>query len=440
MKKYKRVYDFYLKEDEIDLIKIILPEYYVDQNIGKKNVSMDYAIRFLQNELNAILNSYVNGGFSYKGFILYPFVKDMSKDNLLKIKRLKEVATLLNNNGYDFSDSLRKFKNNNTNMGINSRNFASLLSSLYRDFSLIKSKNVKSMKKFKCKELNISSYKKADTDYLRPLNDLKNYADGNLKHYLSGFYLHGSLATKDYIKGWSDVDTLSIVSKETIDSPEDLTELRNRLYNIRYFFYKIEPLQHHGSIIISEYDLDNYCQAYFPVQIFNYAKSFWDDRVNDFRVRNCSNEALEKLFWFVDYFRRLNIQKKSNLGSYDTKTLLHSITLFPAMYLQAKGILVYKKFSFDIAKKDFRKDSWKIINNVSSIRSNWKNFGIVPLISLYSKVNPLLCYQLNSRIVDLFKNINKLNNIDTINITENMHELSEEAWSKIKENAKRKRL
>ena len=56
------------------------------------------------------------------------------------------------------------------------------------------------------------------------------------------------------------------------------------------------------------------------------------------------------------------------------------------MYLQANGIIVYKKFSFDIAKKDF-KDSWEVIDDVSSIRSNWKHLGVIPLISLYSKMN-----------------------------------------------------
>ena len=64
----------------------------------------------------------------------------------------------------------------------------------------------------------------------------------------------------------------------------------------------------------------------------------------------------------------------------------------------------------------------------------------MPLISLCSKVNPLLYYQLNSRIMDLFKNIKKANKIDAENIIENMHKLSEEAWGKIKENAKREKL
>ena len=144
MEKYKKVHEFYLEKDEELLIKDILPWYYTDQDIYKK-VDVSYAIRFLQNELNSLLNSFINGGFSYKGFILYPFVKDVSKENMIKIKRLKRIADFLNNNGYGFSNSLEKHKS-----VIDSKNFASILSSLYQDLSSIKNRYIKTIKKAKC--------------------------------------------------------------------------------------------------------------------------------------------------------------------------------------------------------------------------------------------------------------------------------------------------
>lgn len=388
----------------------------------------NYALRFMQNELNAVLNSFLNGGFSKKGFVLYPFYKDVSEENKGKLKGLRETAVFLNNNGYDFSDSIDKFKGS-----LNNENFSILLSSLYQDFSKIKSKSTKTITKSKCKRLDLSKYEKSDLKYLSPLKELNEYTNKNLKHYLSGFYLHGSLATKDYVKGWSDVDTLAIVSKEAIEEPNALLGLRDKMYFMRRYFYRIDPLQHHGSIVISEYDLENYCQAYFPVPVFKYAKSFFEnDEISKIKARDFSSEAASRLFWFVDYFRKLRLEKRFNLGSYDLKVLLHSITLFPTIYLQAKGILVYKKFSFDIAKKDFSSKIWKVVDDASLIRSNWKGFSTSPLIKLYSKTNPLLAYQLNSRLIDLVRDIKKENNIDAKNIIENMHKLSEEAWSKIK--------
>ena len=209
------------------------------------------------------------------------------------------------------------------------------------------------------------------------------------------------------------------------------------MYKMRYYFYKIDALQHHGSIVISEYDLENYCQAYFPVPIFKYAKSlFKNDKPIKFSARDFSQESLERLFYFVSYFRKLNAEKKFRLGSYDTKTLLHSITLFPSMYLQAKGILLYKKFSFKIAKKDFTKDLWKVMDDVSAIRSNWKNPKVLPLSGISSRINPLLYYRLNSKAIDFFQDIKKTNSIGTRQLIENMLILSECAWTKIKKNAK----
>ena len=436
MENYKIMHGFYLRHDEDYLVKQIIPEYFIEQDLHSNLVNGNYAINFLQNELNSILNSFINGGFSYKGFILYPLVKDISKENLDRIIRLEKVAVLLNSKGYDFSDSLGKCRNELYRNKLNCKTFASLLSSLYEDFSKIKNKNAVAAKKPACGQLIMEGYPQSDSKYLKPLRELKKYADNNLKQYLSGFYLHGSLATKDYIKGWSDADTVSIISKETICNPKALIALREKMYLARQFFYKIDPLQHHGSIIISGHDLESYCNAYFPIPVFSYAKSFFEkDEITGFKVRDYSGEALLRLFWFVSYFRKLNTKKNFSLGSYELKTLLHSITLFPSLYLQSKGILLYKKFSFDIARKDFGIKDWKVIDEVSSIRRNWRG-PISMSLPLFSKINPLFYYQAHSRFLDLFKNIKKQNKINEEQIIKGMHKLSEIAWENTKKNYK----
>ena len=106
MKSYKKIYDFYIEKDEESLIKYLIPEHYVDEN----SVETDFAITFMQNELNTLLNSFVNGGFSYKGYLLYPLNKDLSQENKRKIKRLNKIAVLLNDKEYDFSNSIKKHK------------------------------------------------------------------------------------------------------------------------------------------------------------------------------------------------------------------------------------------------------------------------------------------------------------------------------------------
>lgn len=430
MRMYENICGLYLTKEEKRLAKHIMPEYYVDQNIGTKNIGTEYAIRFLQDKLNEILNSFLNGGFSRKGFVFYPCIKDVSGENIDKVKRLWKIALLLDKNGYDFSGSIGVF-----NAGISGRTFPGIISSLYRDFSKIKNEGGKTVKKPKCREFDINDYKK-DQVFLKPLGELRDYANEKLRGHLAGFYLHGSLATKDYVKGWSDVDTASIVSKETLESPERLLELRGYMFCARKFFYRIDPLQHHGSIMIAEYDLKNYCQAYFPVRIFKYSKSFFkDDREMQFKIRGYSSEALAKMFWFVSYFRAISMAKKRNLGSHEAKSLLHAVTLFPTLYLQARGSLMYKKFSFDKAKKHFDEETWKVIDHVSSLRSNWKGFGVFPLIKSFSGINPLMCYQINAKLMDIFFGMNKKNQVNADYISREMLSLSEKAWSKVSKNA-----
>ncbi len=424
MKSFSKIDDFYIKEEEKSSIEKIMPRYYIDHTA---DIDIAYALRFMQNELNALLGSFLNGGYSYKGYILHPLVKDISKENLINIKRLKRIAAFLNHNGYNFSESLRKYKNK-----INSRNFASILSSLYQDFYSIRFDGTKSIKKPKCKEFQIGEYKKQDFEYLKPVVELKDFAKKNLRGLLSGFYVHGSIATKDYAKGFSDLDTLAIVSKSAIENPDLMLELRKKLCYSRSFFYRIDPLQHHGSIIISEYEMQNYCQPYFPVVIFNYSRSLLKDRQYKFNARDSHNESIAKMFWFVNYFRRLYIEKKYNLNSYDTKILLHSMTLFPSLYLQAKNRHVYKKYSFHIAKKDFDKHLWQIIDEVSKMRLHWKRIPVLPLVKSMSRLNPILPYQLNYRITGIFKDLKKMNHVDVKHLVDNMYLLSEAAWSNVK--------
>ena len=196
---YKDVNGFLLKDDETRLISQIMPEKYVYENMS--NLDKTYALRFLQNELNYLLNSFLNGGFSNRGYVLYPLIKDISKENLKRIKRLKGLVLFLNNGGYDFSRSIASYKK-----AISSKTFAALISSLYSDFAAIDIKGNKIAVKHACANLDLKAYDKADLDYINPLSELQAYAKNHLKQCLLGFYIHGSLATNDYIKGWSDAD------------------------------------------------------------------------------------------------------------------------------------------------------------------------------------------------------------------------------------------
>jgi len=122
---------------------------------NKKEVKEDIVINFMQNEMHDLLYSYVNGGFSNKGFIFYPLVKDLSKKNINKIENLRIIAIFLKENGHDFNNTLRLFEKNK----INGKSTASFISSFYKDFANIKKPKTKN-KKIDFNKLDLKKYVK----------------------------------------------------------------------------------------------------------------------------------------------------------------------------------------------------------------------------------------------------------------------------------------
>jgi hypothetical protein len=51
------------------------------------------------------------------------------------------------------------------------------------------------------------------------------------------------------------------------------------------------------------------------------------------------------------------------------KLYLQSVLLLPTLYLQAKGVRVYKRDSFALACPQFSEEAWRIVEKASQIRS-----------------------------------------------------------------------
>lgn len=79
------------------------------------------------------------------------------------------------------------------------------------------------------KELDEDEYLNWDRNYLLPVVQLKEFARRELSEYLEGFLIHGSIATLDYSKGWSNLDTYLIVSKGTVYDRDRLITLSEKL-------------------------------------------------------------------------------------------------------------------------------------------------------------------------------------------------------------------
>lgn len=216
--------------------------------------------------------------------------------------------------------------------------------------------------------------------FLRPVYEMRDFIVKNFSNKeLKGFYVHGSISTLDYVPYYSDFDTLFIIRNEVLKNKEWLMDLRRRIIVSKTFLYLLDPLQHHDHFIISEYDMLNYKQPIFPLELFKYATEFSD--FNNELVFYISNDEEELSFilnFWKNYFK--NSEKYSfDNSAYEAKRYIQSLLLLPTIFLQCLDRKYrYKKFTFDECKKIVGSYYFEIIERASKVRKN------CPFHSIYS--------------------------------------------------------
>lgn len=124
-------------------------------------------------------------------------------------------------------------------------------------------------------------YQKGDKIYLKPIDEIHKFLKyEKLNKYFKYFLIHGSLADKKYIKGWSDVDTFVVIKDSILKSNKQLLHLKKKIKLLYKFFFQICPLQHHGLIIFTESDLENYSNNYLPYKALSNNINLLDKKKN----------------------------------------------------------------------------------------------------------------------------------------------------------------
>lgn len=202
---------------------------------------------------------------------------------------------------------------------------------------------------------------------------MMSFLSEQLKDDLIGAYVHGSLGTGEEV-AYSDFDALVILKGEVFESPERLAEAARKLNGARRIMLDFDPLEHHGWFVLTEADLKFYCNAYFPIELFQYAKSLIDDKCLELEIslRESDLETRKAFEKMADAIIRKIENRQYPANMYQLKSLLSQFMLLPALYVQAKdGKGIFKRESFDLAKVDFTSGNWAIMDEVSQIRADW---------------------------------------------------------------------
>jgi hypothetical protein len=236
-------------------------------------------------------------------------------------------------------------------------------------------------------EVEIPLYRGQNPNVLR----MMAYLMAQLADDLLGAYVHGSLGSNEEI-AYSDFDALVILSETVLCSPARLALTARRLAYAQTFMLEQDSLQHHGWFVLTPYDLEHFCDAYFPAVLFRYAKSLLSDKGQKLRLSPCDStydmrKSFDRLASSIIY----NLESgnyRRNL--YNLKGLLSQFMLLPSLYVQVRdGQGVWKGDSFQLARTDFDADLWAIMDYISAIRQNW-SVSLTPLRRWKSRMPPVI--------------------------------------------------
>jgi hypothetical protein len=239
-----------------------------------------------------------------------------------------------------------------------------------------------------------------DVDYLRPVFEFSSYARRCLQSWTCAVLLHGSLASLDYVDDYSDFDTIMIVAKHTLSKSLELELFRKAYRRSLGYLYWFDPLQHHGHIVLTEYDLGWYPERILPVAVFENARSLTDKQLKiDFLVRDSTNECLNEFGRVVRVFKGRATQPCVPQDPWTTKGFLSELMLLPSIYCQALGYQCYKKYSFEIARETIPQSIWNVMDDATEIRQQWhyhRATNLLPRIAAYFGLDPWIVKKLST--------------------------------------------
>jgi len=319
----------------------------IDNEIQSRIPEEVYHLNSLQMQSRWLFYNYLNYDYfnqcdSLKSFFLKKSVKNINKNvSLLAIKNPDFNKLIINS-------KLKELEN-------------SIINYLYLFYSYLENRIKSDLKRLTIKQpiekIPRIKYKEYDHFYSDTIYRIKD----NLfsEKIVQRFYISGSIATKDYIKGWSDLDGLLILESKYLNQPKNIIKLKEAVHGLRFELQKIDKFQLHGLFILTDIDLKYYSQSFYPFILFQNSKLLFGDNNLNFFIRNDEKERWDN-FWYegVEFF----INTKTYETDLEKKLLMHRIASLPFLFLQTIGLHIYKKDSFEIIKAFFDKSYLKIFN------------------------------------------------------------------------------
>ena len=194
----------------------------------------------------------------------------------------------------------------------------------------------------------------------------------HLASYVHAAILHGSFGSND-ANAFSDLDVQIILSAKVFENRDSLAFIRKELRALHRLCFKIDPLAHHGFMFTTPYDLRSYPSIGLPYQLFSYGRTLVGENELDIQEpalawRGRIHVMNKKILHFEQRLEDKNITQ----DIFHFKNDIAQFFIWPSLLLEAHGVYVYKKDSFDEAKWQFPQYDWSSIDEASAIRDSWR--------------------------------------------------------------------
>jgi len=192
-------------------------------------------------------------------------------------------------------------------------------------------------------------------------------------------YLHGSMADQSYTS-FSDVDDLVILRKEAWQDYNTFKAIGTVLTKIARGYQTVDPLQHHGHWLVTEFDLLSYDPSYLPPVVLGGAQRVvGDDRVEFLIQSDLSGFASNAAATIGSIYHRLRqAHRQGGLNAYFVKALAGEIAILPAYLCQAKGQTISKPAAIKRAQEMYSSLGYEAVAWASMVRKEFdicvKNF------------------------------------------------------------------
>ncbi len=191
------------------------------------------------------------------------------------------------------------------------------------------------------------------------------------KASLSGLslYVHGSMADQSY-NSFSDVDDLVVLRSEAWQDFDTFAEIGTRLTRIARLYQDVDPLQHHGHWLVTEFDLLSYDPSYIPPVALQDAKRVVGQDLLEFCVHNNPRGFSDNTSATIRSIRRSLKQasEQKGLNAFQLKGLVGEIAITPAYLCQLHGQMIPKPAAIKEAKQMYSPLGYRAVEWATMVR------------------------------------------------------------------------